>query len=94
MTKSGVISTVLSPIYICDIKEGSQIQKMRFTNSAAYNLNVQLFIAESNKNVDLYDLLLDAGDIVTDNMSYELNFGDKLLASSTAGKTFYSLKIV
>lgn len=93
MTKSGVISTTLSAVYICDNKEGSQIQKMRFTNAVAYNLSVKLFIAESNKNINLYDLILDAGDTVTDNMSYELNFGDQLLISSTAGKTSYSIKI-
>ena len=94
MTKSGVISTTLAEIHICDNKSGSTIQKMRFTNSVAYNLNVQILLAESNKAVTLYNLILDAGDTVTDNMSYELKFGDKLLASATAGKTFYSIKIV
>ena len=94
MTKSGVISTILAELYICDNPEGSTIQKLRFTNSAAYNLTLQLYIAEFKKIVSLYDLVLDAGDTVTDNMGYELKFGDKLLASSTAGKTFYSLKIV
>jgi hypothetical protein len=93
MTKSGVISTTLAEVYICDNKSGSIIQKMRFTNNVAYNLNVQILLAESNKAVTLYNLILDAGDTVTDNMAYELKFGDKLLASSTAGKTFYSIKI-
>lgn len=94
MTKSGVISTTLAEIYICDNKSGSTIQKMRFTNSVAYNLSIRLYVAELTKIVSLYDLILDAGDTVTDNMGYELKFGDKLLASSTAGKTSYSIKIV
>jgi hypothetical protein len=94
MTKSGVISTILAELYICDKREGSIIEKMRFTNSVAYNLTLQLHIEESNKTVSLYDLVLDAGDTVTDNMGYELKFGDKLLASSTAGKTFYSIKVI
>lgn len=94
MTKSGVVSTVLSELYICDKQEGSSIQKMRFTNSVNYDLTLQLYTAESNKVISLYSLILDAGDTVTDNMGYELKFGDKLLASSSAGKTFYSLKIV
>ena len=94
MVKSGVLSTTLAEIYVCDNKDGVTVEKMRFTNDVAYNLNILLFSAADNKTTTLYSLILDAGDTVTDNMGYDLQFGDKISASSTAGKTFYSLKIV
>ena len=91
MSVSGVISRNLTPLYICNDKNGCIINKMRFNNSAAYNLSLQLYNAQSQHNTDLYNLILDAGDTVTDNMEYKLNYGDKVLASSSTGKTFYTI---
>ena len=93
MTKSGVVSTNSAAIFICSDKSGSNVVKMRFTNADTYTLNLALYIAKENKTVTLYDLVLDAGDTVTDNLKYELAQGDKLMASSSRSKTFYTLNI-
>jgi hypothetical protein len=93
MTINGVLSISLAAVYICDNINGSTITKMRFTNPRAYNLSIKLFISSRNETVDLYDLILDAGDTVSDNMEYELKEGDKLMASSSIGKTFYAISI-
>lgn len=93
MTKSGVVSTTSSSIFICSEKNGSSIVKMRFTNADSYTLNISLYTAKTKKTITLYDLVLDAGDTVTDNLKYELEQGDQLIASSNRSKTFYTLNV-
>lgn len=92
MTINGVLSVNLAAVYTCN-SDGQKIVKMRFNNQLAYNLSLKLYIKSKNQTIDLYDLILDAGDTVTDNMEYTLYSGDKLMGSSSTGKTFYAILI-
>jgi hypothetical protein len=93
MTKSGTVSTSTASVFTCDNKLGANILSMRFTNDIDYTIELFLYVAKDNKTIDLYTLILDGGDVVTDNLLYELAFGDKILARSTVANTFYTLNI-
>jgi hypothetical protein len=93
MTKSGSVTTVTASIFTCVDKIGNNVLSMRFTNDINYTLEVFLYVAKDNKTIDLYTLILDGGDVVTDNLIYELAQGDKILARSSVANTFYTLNI-
>jgi hypothetical protein len=93
MTKSGSVTTVTASIFTCVDKIGNDVLSMRFTNDISYTLEVFLYVAKEDRTVDLYTLILDAGDVVTDNLKYELAQGDKILARSSVANTFYTLNI-
>ena len=68
----------------------SKILNMRFNNSAAYDLKLEKYEASTSTTTTIYDLTLSAGDTVTDNLSYALNPGDQLIATSNIpGTTYY-----
>jgi hypothetical protein len=68
----------------------SKILAMRFNNSAAYDLKLEKYEASTSTTTTIYDLTLSAGDTVTDNLSYALNPGDQLIATSNiVGTTYY-----
>lgn len=68
----------------------SKILILRFNNPAAYDLKLEKYDALTSTTVTIYDLTLSAGDTVTDDLSYALNPGDELIAtSSIAGTTYY-----
>lgn len=93
ITRTGKVSTSAAPIYICDNKEGAVIISMRFNNPDSYNLEILKYDVASNQNHELYKLFLNGGDTVYDDTPIKLNFGDKLIASSTRSKTSYILQI-
>lgn len=93
MTKSGVVSTVSTSIFTSSNRMGNGVLSMRFTNEVNYTLEVFLYVAKENKTIDLYMLILDAGDVVTDNLKYELAQGDKILTKSSVANTYYTLNI-
>jgi hypothetical protein len=68
----------------------SKILTMRFNNPAAYDLKLEKYEASTSTTITIYDLTLSAGDTVTDNLSYALNPGDELIATSNiVGTTYY-----
>ena len=68
----------------------SKILTMRFNNPAAYDLKLEKYEASTSTTTTIYDLTLSAGDTVTDNLSYALNPGDELIATSNiVGTTYY-----
>jgi hypothetical protein len=68
----------------------SKILTMRFNNPAAYNFKLEKFESATSTTTTIYDLTLAAGDTVTDNLSYALNAGDQLIATSNiVGTTYY-----
>lgn len=77
-----------------DISPLTKTLAMRFNNPAAYDLHLQKYDAATATTVTIYNLTLDAGDTVTDNLSYVLKAGDQLIASSSvAGTTYYAYSI-
>jgi hypothetical protein len=68
----------------------TKILNLRFNNPLAYSLKLEKYEASSSTTTTIYDLSLDAGDTVTDNLSYALNPGDELIATSDIpGTTYY-----
>jgi hypothetical protein len=68
----------------------TKILSLRFNNPLAYSLKLEKYEASSSTTTTIYDLTLDAGDTVTDNLSYALNPGDELIATSNIpGTTYY-----
>jgi hypothetical protein len=68
----------------------TKVLSMRFNNPAAYDLKLEKYESSTNTTTTIYDLTLSAGDTVTDNFSYALNPGDKLVArSNIIGTTYY-----
>jgi hypothetical protein len=67
----------------------SEVQSMRFTNTAAFVLTVQKYNAATAATTTIYTLNLSAGDIVTDTFNYNLSENDYIKAiSNVAGTTF------
>ena len=67
----------------------SEVQSMRFTNTASFVLTVQKYTAATAATTTIYTLNLSAGDIVTDTFNYNLSENDYIKAiSNVAGTTF------
>ena len=68
----------------------TKIIALRFYNSVAYVLTLERYDAVTATSEVMYRLTLDAGDTVTDNLSYALNAGDQLTVySDVPGTTYY-----
>lgn len=86
---AGELDVTGTTIYECPSNSPvSTITTLRFSNPAAYELTVALY-----KNgvglTTLYILTLDAGDIISDPITYQLSPGDKLIAQSDITGTSY-----
>lgn len=67
----------------------SEVQSMRFTNTAAFVLTVQKYTAVTAATTTIYTVSLDEGDIFTDEYVYHLDENDYIRAiSDVAGTTF------
>ena len=70
----------------------SIISHLKFNNTIPYVLTLSIYKADTAITTVLYTLNLAAGDIVTDDVNYGLEFGDQLIAtSSVAGTNYYVL---
>lgn len=68
----------------------TKVSSLRFYNALAYVLTLERYDAASATSETLYELNLDAGDTVTDDLLYALNKGDKLVVySDIPGTTYY-----
>jgi hypothetical protein len=68
----------------------TKIIALRFYNSVAYVLTLERYDAVTATSEVMYGLTLDAGDTVTDNLSYALNSGDQIIVySDVPGTTYY-----
>jgi len=67
----------------------SEVQSMRFTNTAAFVLTIQKYVAATASTTTIYTVSLDEGDIFTDEYGYHLDENDYIRAiSDVAGTTF------
>ena len=68
----------------------TKIVSMRFSNPAAYVIELYKYEASTSTTTLIYELTLDPGDIVTDSLVYALNPGDTITAySDIVGTTYY-----
>ena len=68
----------------------TKIISLRFYNSMAYVLTLERYDAVTTNSEVIYRLTLDAGDTVTDDLSYALNAGDQITVySDIPGTTYY-----
>ena len=91
-SEQGSLSTIGTVLYTGGDSTGylNKILNMRFNNPAAYNLKLEKFEYKTSTTTTIYDLSLAAGDTVTDNLTYALNPGDQLIATSNiVGTTYY-----
>ena len=66
------------------------INSIRINNPAAYDFTLTKYQAATSSTVDIYNLSLSAGDMVTDSYLYIFDPGDQLVFnSSIAGTTYY-----
>jgi bifunctional ADP-heptose synthase (sugar kinase/adenylyltransferase) len=91
-SKQGDIAVTGTILYTGSISNISltKVLILRFNNPAAYDLKLEKYEAATSTTTTIYDLTLAAGDTVTDNLSYALNAGDELIATSNiVGTTYY-----
>ena len=91
-SKQGNIAVTGTILYTGSISNISltKVLILRFNNPAAFQLRLSKFEAATSTTTIIYNLNLSAGDTLTDNLSYALNPGDRLIAtSSIAGTTYY-----
>ena len=91
-SKQGDIAVTGTILYTGSISNISltKVLILRFNNPAAYDLKLEKYEASTSTTTTIYDLTLAAGDTVTDNLSYALNAGDELIATSNiVGTTYY-----
>ena len=69
----------------------SEVQSMRFTNTAAFVLTVQKYTAATAATTTIYTLNLSAGDIVTDTFNYNLSENDYIKAISNVAGTIFMI---
>jgi hypothetical protein len=68
----------------------TKVLTLRFNNPAAFQLRLSKFEAATSTTTIIYTLNLSSGDTLTDSLSYALNPGDQLIATSNiAGTTYY-----
>jgi hypothetical protein len=68
----------------------TKVTNLRFNNPAAFQLRLSKFEAATSTTTIIYTLNLSSGDTLTDSLSYALNPGDQLIATSNiAGTTYY-----
>jgi hypothetical protein len=68
----------------------TKITTLRFYNPLAYVLTLERYDATTATSETLYELTLGAGDTVTDDLTYALKEGDKLVVySDIPGTTYY-----
>ena len=69
----------------------SFVKQLKFNNPLPYTLTLEIYKADTATTTLLYTLNLAAGDIVTDDLSYGLAVGDKLIATSNiVGTNYYA----
>jgi hypothetical protein len=91
-SKQGVVSTSGTVLYTgsTTVSLLTKVLTLRFNNPAAFQLRLSKFEATTSTTTIIYDLNLSAGDTLTDTLSYALNPGDRLIATSNiAGTTYY-----
>lgn len=68
----------------------TKVVSMRFNNPAAYVIELYKYEASTSTTTLIYELTLDPGDTVTDNLLYALNPDDTIIAySNIVGTTYY-----
>ncbi len=68
----------------------TKIVSLRFNNPGAYDLKLEKLEYDTSTTTTIYDLSLSAGDTLTDSLTYALNPGDELIATSNiTGTTYY-----
>lgn len=69
----------------------TKVLSLRFNNPAAYTVQLYRYDASTTNTYLIYELSLDAGDTLTDTLTYALNADDQLIAySDIAGTTYYA----
>jgi hypothetical protein len=91
IVKQGEVDVAGTILYIGSIGPVlTKITTLRFYNPLAYVLTLERYDAISATSETLYELNLDAGDTVTDDLVYALKEGDELVVySNIPGTTYY-----
>ena len=92
-TLQGVLALGTTVVYTCPIGKTARLN-IRFTDLAAYNLRVAQHTVLSGVTVDLYNLVLAAGDTVVDSSLYSLAPGDYIEVTTSSATTNYSAYIL
>jgi hypothetical protein len=66
-----------------------KILGIRFNNPLAYSIKLYRYDYATATTVVLYNLNLSAGDTLTDDLTYALNYGDEIIAFSDIPGTAY-----
>jgi hypothetical protein len=91
IVKQGEVNVAGTILYIGSANPVlTKITTLRFYNPLAYVLTLERYDAISATSETLYELNLDPGDTVTDDLIYALKEGDELVVySDIPGTTYY-----
>lgn len=92
-TLTGVVSISGGAIYVAPLDKYVEIEYLLFNSPVNYQIKIYKQLKKNNQRSLIYNLDLDAGDIVTDTSKYMLNPGDSLYAISTSSQTNYTITI-
>ena len=88
-SNQGTLSVSGTVLHTAPDNNMSEVQSMRFTNTAAFVLTLQKYTLSTASTTTIYTVSLDDGDIFTDQFTYHLDQGDYIKATSDiAGTTF------
>jgi hypothetical protein len=88
-TSQGEIA-ITGTVLLTGVRNGSRMITMRFSNPAAYTLQLYSYKSSTASTIQIYDFTLDAGDVVTDSLAYLLEEGDYLeVFTDVAGTEYY-----
>lgn len=84
LSTSGTVFFTVEDYYI------GKVTSMRFDNpTTAYTLTVKKYSVDAGALIQIYTLLLNAGDIVLDDFSYYCKPGEYIQVTSSVPGTYY-----
>ena len=89
---SGTISITGTIIFTGTVGKAT-IYSLRFNNPAAYDITVSRYNDSDGSTLDLYNLSLAAGDIVSDGYQYSLNENDYIIITCSVLGTVYTAMV-
>lgn len=92
-TKQGTLAVGSNVLFESGIKKNHVVNFIKFTNLAAYDLELKKYDSSDNTEVSIIKLNLDPGDTVFDNTPYTINQKDKLVVNTTTPNTTFLIEL-
>lgn len=88
----GTLSTSGTVFFTVEDNYIGKVTSMKFDNPASnYTLTVKKYSVDAGALIEVYNLILNAGDIVLDDFAYYCKPGEYLEVTSSVSGTYYYL---